>query len=101
MSCLNWCVPYDDIAAVSQTSSTDSQRGRAQTIAAGSSNAEVAKLKQEIEVCMLLHSEYMRFMWLCISLVLKAEHLGGSAICNFLRLEVPEQALGARFWELL
>ena len=28
------------------------------------------------------------------SLVLKARHLGGSAFCNFYRLEVSEQALG-------
>ena len=28
------------------------------------------------------------------SLVLKARHLSGSAICNFYRLGVPEQALG-------
>ena len=29
-----------------------------------------------------------------LSLVFKAKHLGGSAFCNFYRLEVSEQALG-------
>ena len=41
-----------------------------------------------------MSNAYTHLYMYILSLVLKARHLGGCAYCDFLRLGVPEQAVG-------